>query len=112
MNAYRSDAEQKAGPDAAGSAESLPIAEFLLDSRAVMAAVETVIDGKREAVEIATTVLLAEGHLLVEDVPGVGKTMLAKAPAARRHHRRQHLQPGRPRVRVQAGPGVREHRHR
>ena len=46
-----------------------------------MAAVETVIDGKREAVEIATTVLLAEGHLLVEDVPGVGKTMLAKALA-------------------------------
>jgi len=67
--------------DSATSAESLPIAEFLLDSRAVMAAVETVIDGKREAVEIATTVLLAEGHLLVEDVPGVGKTMLAKALA-------------------------------
>jgi len=60
---------------------ALPIAEFLLDSRAVMAAVETVIDGKREAVEIALTVLLSEGHLLVEDVPGVGKTMLARALA-------------------------------
>ena len=59
----------------------LSIAEFLLDSRAVMAAIETVIDGKREAVELAVTVLLAEGHLLVEDVPGVGKTMLARALA-------------------------------
>ncbi|GAA2081298.1 MoxR family ATPase [Pseudolysinimonas kribbensis] len=61
--------------------ESLPAAEFLMDARAVMAAIETVIDGKREAIEIATTVLLAEGHLLVEDVPGVGKTMLARALA-------------------------------
>ncbi|MEO5535955.1 MAG: MoxR family ATPase [Pseudolysinimonas sp.] len=44
-----------------------------------MAAIETVIDGKRQAVETAVTVLLAEGHLLMEDVPGVGKTMLARA---------------------------------
>ena len=43
--------------------------------------VETVIAGKREAVTGALTVLLAEGHLLIEDVPGVGKTMLAKALA-------------------------------
>ncbi|WP_243064586.1 MoxR family ATPase [Humibacter sp. RRB41] len=43
--------------------------------------VEAVIDGKHEAVRVALTVLLAEGHLLIEDVPGVGKTMLAKALA-------------------------------
>jgi MoxR-like ATPase len=43
--------------------------------------VETVIDGKREAVELALTTVLAEGHLLIEDVPGVGKTMLARALA-------------------------------
>ena len=43
--------------------------------------VETVIAGKRDAVTAALTVLLAEGHLLIEDVPGVGKTMLAKALA-------------------------------
>ena len=49
--------------------------------RAIMQNVETVIDGKHEAVQIALTVLLAEGHLLIEDVPGVGKTMLAKALA-------------------------------
>ena len=45
----------------------------------VRTAIESVIEGKRAAVDLALTVLLAEGHLLVEDVPGVGKTMLAKA---------------------------------
>jgi MoxR-like ATPase len=44
-------------------------------------AVESVIDGKAETIRLALTVLLAEGHLLIEDVPGVGKTMLAKALA-------------------------------
>ncbi|WP_109474359.1 AAA family ATPase [Ornithinimicrobium cavernae] len=44
-------------------------------------AISTVIEGKDEVVRTAVTVLLAEGHLLVEDVPGVGKTMLAKALA-------------------------------
>ena len=43
--------------------------------------IESVIEGKRESVDMALTALLAEGHLLVEDVPGVGKTMLAKALA-------------------------------
>jgi MoxR-like ATPase len=47
----------------------------------IKAAIETVIEGKPEIVDLAVTVLLAEGHLLVEDVPGVGKTMLAKAMA-------------------------------
>ncbi|PSK96815.1 MoxR-like ATPase [Murinocardiopsis flavida] len=42
-------------------------------------AVETVIEGKADIVRVAMTVLLAEGHLLIEDIPGVGKTMLAKA---------------------------------
>jgi MoxR-like ATPase len=55
--------------------------QFLDSSHQIMAAIETVIDGKRTAVEIALMVLLAEGHLLIEDVPGVGKTMLARALA-------------------------------
>jgi MoxR-like ATPase len=50
-------------------------------SARIRTAVETVIEGKPEVVKLALTVLLAEGHLLVEDVPGVGKTMLAKALA-------------------------------
>ncbi len=47
----------------------------------ISGAVESVIDGKANAVRLTLTVLLAEGHLLIEDVPGVGKTMLAKALA-------------------------------
>ncbi|MGN6612105.1 MAG: AAA family ATPase [Angustibacter sp.] len=48
---------------------------------AIVTAVESVIEGKPDVVRTALTVLLAEGHLLIEDVPGVGKTMLAKAMA-------------------------------
>ncbi|NMM35449.1 MAG: AAA domain-containing protein [Phycicoccus sp.] len=44
-------------------------------------AMATVIVGKPDVINTAITVLLAEGHLLIEDVPGVGKTMLAKALA-------------------------------
>jgi MoxR-like ATPase len=44
--------------------------------------VERVIQGKTEVIQLALLCLLAEGHLLVEDVPGVGKTSLAKALAA------------------------------
>lgn len=47
----------------------------------VRRSVEEVIEGKPEVVRLSLTVLLAEGHLLIEDVPGVGKTMLAKALA-------------------------------
>ncbi len=43
--------------------------------------VETVIQGKREAVELILLALVAEGHVLIEDVPGVGKTQLAKSIA-------------------------------
>jgi MoxR-like ATPase len=50
-------------------------------ARKISTAVETVIEGKPEAIRLALTVLLAEGHLLIEDVPGVGKTLLAKALA-------------------------------
>jgi MoxR-like ATPase len=43
--------------------------------------VETVIIGKRESVELTLIALLAQGHVLIEDVPGVGKTMLARSIA-------------------------------
>jgi len=43
--------------------------------------VEKVIVGKREAIELLMVALLCEGHVLIEDVPGVGKTMLARAVA-------------------------------
>ena len=41
-----------------------------------------VVHGKREVIDLAVISLLAEGHILIEDVPGVGKTSLAKALAA------------------------------
>lgn len=44
-------------------------------------AIETVVRGKPEVIKLALVCLLAEGHLLIEDVPGVGKTTLAHALA-------------------------------
>jgi MoxR-like ATPase len=44
--------------------------------------VEHVIVGKRQAIELVMVALLCEGHVLIEDVPGTGKTMLARAVAA------------------------------
>ncbi len=51
-------------------------------ARAIADEIETVIVGKREAVELVVIGLLSNGHLLIEDIPGVGKTMLARALAA------------------------------
>ena len=47
----------------------------------VRASIEQVVTGRSELVRVTVAVLLAEGHLLLEDVPGVGKTTLAKALA-------------------------------
>ena len=47
----------------------------------VSAAIQSVIEGNADVVRLVLTVLLAEGHVLIGDVPGVGKTMLAQAPA-------------------------------
>lgn len=51
------------------------VAERVVDN------VEKVIVGKREAIQLTLVALLCQGHLLIEDVPGVGKTMLAKSIA-------------------------------
>jgi MoxR-like ATPase len=47
----------------------------------IRTSIEKVIEGKPEVSRLSLVVLLAEGHLLIEDVPGVGKTMLSKALA-------------------------------
>lgn len=72
------------GTDSAFEAKApnaLEASHFHRLSGEIIRVVETVIDGKRTAVELALITLLAEGHLLIEDVPGVGKTMLARALA-------------------------------
>ncbi|MEO7442570.1 MAG: AAA family ATPase, partial [Acidimicrobiales bacterium] len=57
-------------------------AEFADTFEAIVANVGQVIQGKSEAIRLSVCCLVAEGHLLIEDVPGVGKTTLAKAIAA------------------------------
>jgi MoxR-like ATPase len=59
----------------------LDVAELAAQARLVVEAVETAIVGKRQTVQSALAVLLSNGHLLIEDIPGVGKTTLAKALA-------------------------------
>ncbi|MEK9149209.1 MAG: AAA family ATPase, partial [Candidatus Desantisbacteria bacterium] len=54
---------------------ALPIAERILSN------VQRVIIGKYDEAELALMALICQGHLLIEDVPGVGKTMLAKSIA-------------------------------
>jgi len=49
---------------------------------ALRAAVATTVRGKHEAVDLAIATLLSGGHLLVEDLPGTGKTLLARSLAA------------------------------
>ena len=61
--------------------KGLSPAEVSAIAQQVIANVEKVIVGKHEQVVLAIAVFLAEGHLLIEDVPGVAKTMLARAIA-------------------------------
>lgn len=56
-------------------------AETTRQLRQLEESIESVIRGKREVVRLALMTLLAGGHLLIEDVPGVGKTTLAQAMA-------------------------------
>jgi MoxR-like ATPase len=73
-------AARHAGPDPAPAAA--PAVTVVRDVASRIAAnIERVIEGKPDAVTLGLAVLLAEGHLLIEDVPGVGKTKFAKALA-------------------------------
>jgi MoxR-like ATPase len=67
-----SAASRQEGPPLAGAAE---IAKRFLDN------IETVVHGKRAEIELVLTALACEGHVLLEDVPGTAKTVLARAIA-------------------------------
>ncbi len=62
-------------PDAEDRAAASALARALVDH------VEHVVRGKRRVVELAVMTYLADGHLLLEDVPGLGKTLLARTLA-------------------------------
>ena len=59
---------------------------------AISANIERVVQGKREVVDLIVLAMLSEGHLLIEDVPGVGKTLLAKSLARSIHCQFQRIQ--------------------
>jgi len=59
--------------------DALPRTEAAIVASRVVTGVERVVHGRRRAVETITCALLAGGHALVEDVPGSGKTTLARA---------------------------------
>ncbi len=64
-----------------GDAAPLPTVQVAHGAEALVANLERVVVGKRPTLDLAVAVLLAGGHLLLQDVPGVGKTMLARALA-------------------------------
>jgi MoxR-like ATPase len=61
---------------------TLDVSSVVRFAERVIANVETVIIGKRRQIESLLVALLCGGHVLIEDVPGTGKTMLARATAA------------------------------
>ncbi|PTL73574.1 ATPase [Rathayibacter caricis DSM 15933] len=69
-----------AGPS--GARAPMSREEFTAHCGAILRNLTSVIDGKDDEVSMALTVFLAGGHLLMEDVPGTGKTVLAKSLAA------------------------------
>ncbi len=77
-------AAQESGEGRSGPVRTSPGADLDTLARVtgrIRAGIEQVIEGKPEVANLSLVVLLAEGHLLIEDVPGVGKTMLSKALA-------------------------------
>ena len=65
-----------------GSIEILSLEQVAPRSRAILDEVERAVVGKREALELALAALLADGHVLIEDYPGLAKTLIARSFAA------------------------------
>src|SRR2546423_7613937 len=63
------------------ASESIDAMAFSASFEAIVDNIETVIKGKTDVVRLALVAILCEGHILFEDVPGTGKSMLARAIA-------------------------------
>ena len=68
--------------ETAGRAPALDVGQVAETGGQVLDAVGLVLAGREEAARTAVACLLSGGHLLIEDIPGVGKTLLAQALAA------------------------------
>jgi MoxR-like ATPase len=64
------------------SLELLALEEVAARANAILDEVEQAVIGKREALELALTALLSDGHVLIEDYPGLAKTLMARSFAA------------------------------
>lgn len=73
---------QNRAREADGALSGSEAREIAAEAKSVVEEIATIVEGKDEVARIAVLVLLAGGHLLIEDIPGVGKTMLAKSLAA------------------------------
>ena len=80
MTQTQTNPSVKMGPPAGKSSSPAPTS-LAVDPHEIIRAVATVMKGQNEAIELSVIALLAEGHLLIEDIPGVGKTTLARALA-------------------------------
>jgi MoxR-like ATPase len=67
--------------ETSSTSQAITVADVGPAAQLIISNIERVIAGKPEVIRLGVTVLLAEGHLLIEDVPGVGKTTFAKALA-------------------------------
>jgi len=89
---HAASTSQGAASNHAGPPTADEVAAVAKVVRGLAGNVESVVLGKPHVVRLALTALLAEGHVLLEDVPGVGKTTLARAVAASVHGQWRRIQ--------------------
>ena len=81
MSQTQTNPPKQMGPPIGMKPQAPAAVSLAVDPHEIVRAVATVLKGQNEAIELAVIALLAEGHLLIEDIPGVGKTTLARALA-------------------------------
>src|SRR5581483_11824763 len=77
----QANSTQAAGNRAGGNSAPMTAAQFQERFEAMVTNIEKVIKGKSRPIRLVLTAILAEGHILLEDLPGTGKTMLARSIA-------------------------------